>query len=236
MSIPYFGKNGPITSKELFDYYINDFILLNFLIAQEPYESEQPTTFLTTPIIDKEPVTKTNNIQKCRDCCRKKVMGTRKTSCPYGYIPPLSDPCTKSKYSGCLDTRTHPAPKTTSPPYPRFPWCCDPTTDPDYYPLQGRRHNEPNDLGRPDTQSRYVRAMESCLRRKGITSTRTLDGPTGVQRQVDECLAEIQKMWDEQKIKDDQCVKDDIAIRACISECLASNTASPCTPASTQTQ
>jgi len=221
MAISYFSKNGPITIRELIDEYSSDITLLQFLIQQEPYVISEADKTQSIIANNKEPSLDASKPSTfCKDCCRKKHLGNPpKSDCPKGpdgtpYLPPLR------QFTPDYEQF---APPTPSLRYPEYPYCCDPDKPEKYIPPKGfYRHN--GDPGGRGFESRYVKEMRACLKRKGLNSN-PIGGPTNEDRvKIQECLVEIGKMWGDRKKKDENCVLKNRIVRDCIAACLASTT------------
>ena len=214
MAISYFGKNGPITIRELIDEYSSDITVLIFLIQQEPYEISEADKTQSIIANNKEPsIDNTPRaIEYCKNCCRKKHLPDfPKSNCPDGRLPPISP-------NWRPDYKYYPQP-TTSPNYPEYPYCCDPQKTPPYIPPSGL--NRHNDTGR---DSRYVQAMNDCLKRKNVKSKPFNSLSLEDRAKVQECLNEIKLMWESQRAKHERCEEENTKIKACIAACMAATT------------
>ena len=224
MAISYFGKNGPITIRELIDEYSSDTTLLIFLIQQEPYEISEADKTQSIIANNKEPSIDNTprGITYCRDCCRKKHLtdpekpGERlKSNCPEGYLPPISNPNWRPDY------KIYPQPTS----YPEYPYCCDENKTPPYIPPLGfRRHNEPSWQPGGGRDSRYVQAMNDCLKRKNVKSKPFNLLSLEDRAKVEECLNEIKLMFQSRIRKDELCEEENRKIKACIAACMAATT------------
>ena len=223
MAISYFGKNGPITIRELIDEYSSDTTLLIFLIQQEPYEiseADKTQSIIANnkePSIDNTPRT----IEYCRDCCRKKYLTDPKkpgeqpkSNCPDGRLPPINP-------NWRPDYKTYPQPTS----YPEYPYCCDPQKTPGYIPPSGfRRHNEPSWQPGGGRDSSYVKEMRNCLKRKNVNSNPLIPLTEEDKVKVQECLDEIKLMWESERAKHQRCEQENTNIKACIAACMAATT------------